>query len=174
MKLSFKQYGDKAFFETTDTDAGSCLFVKKADGNLNSKNEFQSLYKKGDLMVCKPGDPTPDQSGAFSVTFCEFIYGFYELLSGTYVALVKDSETYVDFKAGPREFYIKRIKSIQLLPLFQNGRPLSDSKQEEENKYLHLLNSAFSECSLFYSPTSKYDVTNSYQRNYLIKSIDAR
>ena len=60
MKLSFKQYGDKAFFENTDTDAGSCLFVKKVDGDSNTKNEFQSLYKKGNHLVCKQGDPTPD------------------------------------------------------------------------------------------------------------------
>ncbi len=173
LKLSFKQFSNKAFFENTET--GSCLFIKKGDGAFNnSNNEIKCLFKNkkdGDqLLSSKEGEPLPDLTGEFSITHGEVIYGFYELLSGTYVALVQDSETYVDLKVESREFYIKRVKSVKILPLFKNQRELGASKQEEENKYLHLLSNAFSESSLFFSPAAKYDITNTYQRSHLVKS----
>lgn len=49
-----------------------------------------------------------------------------------------------------------------LIPLFNNSRQLSSKKHSDEDMYLHLLGSAFSDHQLFFSST--FDLTQSQQR----------
>ena len=34
---------------------------------------------------------------------------------------------------------MRKVKKVVVVPLFRNGRPLSDSKQKDEDRYLQLL-----------------------------------
>jgi hypothetical protein len=136
-------YETQAVFESLDT--GSCLIA--------------SQIKEGcshDLKLCDRLQ-LPDLGGPSQVMPIEAIFGFYELLSGSYVALVVESEPFV----SASNIYMRRAKKFLVVPLFRNGRSLSESKQLDEDKYLQLFHMAFSEHNFFFS--DKYDVTLSQQ-----------
>ena len=40
--------------------------------------------------------------------------------------------------------HMRKVKKIVVVPLFRNGRPLSDSKQRDEDRYLQLLHMSVS------------------------------
>lgn len=137
-------FDTRAVFENLDT--GSCLVasqVKENGGRTFERVNRTQLYDLG----------TSSQPLPF-----EAIFGIYDLLSGSYVAVVVESESYVLIN----QINIRRAKKILVVPLFKNGRLLSDSKQKDEDRYLQLLHMGFSEHSFFFSPT--FDVTLSQQR----------
>ena len=99
-----------------------------------------------------------DLSSPSQVVPFEAIFGIYDLLSGQYVSLVVESEPYVTLA----NFSLRKVKKILILPLFRNGRVLSESKQRDENRYLELLHMAFSEHHFFFS--LQHHVTLTQQR----------
>jgi len=90
----------------------------------------------------------------------EAIFGIYDLLSGSYVAIVVESEPFVSISNS--HINMRKVKKILVVPLFRSGRLLSDSRQRDEDRYLQLLHLGFSEHVFFFSPT--FDVTLSQQR----------
>lgn len=151
-------YDTRAVFENSET--GNCLVVTQIkDGR--------------DLKSCDRSQ-LPDISGPCVSVPIEAIFGIYDLLSGSYVAVVVESEPFVATGA----INIRKVKKILILPLFRNGRLLSEQKQKDENIYLNLLHQAFASHSFFFSATC--DITLSQQRqamlsqNQLSKPIWAR
>eukprot|EP01039_Chlorochromonas_danica_P001549 gene1548-1687_t len=112
----------------------------------------------GKRQFIKGNPPTTDLTGSPQVIPFEAIFGFYDLLSGSYIALITESESFV----GLNFLNIRKVKKVVILPLFRNGRILSDTKQKDEDRYLELLNLAFSEHTFFFSFTS--DITLTQQR----------
>ena len=89
----------------------------------------------------------------------ETIYGIYDLLSSPYVALVTESEPFFTTSHG---INMRRVKKVKIVPLFQNTRQLSHTKQRDEDQYIQLLHRAFTLHSFFFSNT--FDVTLTQQR----------
>jgi hypothetical protein len=139
-----KIYETRAVFENLDSDQQPCLLVtQKENGKL-----FDKFHRK----------QHPDLGPSFQIVPFEMIFGFYELLSGSYVALVVESEPYVSHAVMD----MRRAKKIIVIPLFRNFRTLSEAKQRDEDRYLQLLNFALSSHSFYYSYTS--DITHTQQR----------
>ena len=59
-------------------------------------------------------------------------------------------------------FNIRKVKKILVIPLFRNGKLLSETKQRDEDRYLQLLHKAFSEHQFFFSTSN--DITLTQQR----------
>lgn len=140
-----KVFDSKAVFENLDT--GNCI-VASASKEAGFAKEIYLTSKEN----------SPDVSGPSKSVPFESIFGFYELLSGTYVALVVESSPYVDAKP----IVIRSVKKIVVVPLFRNMKLLSEPKQRDEEKYLSLLYLAFTDHTFFYSNT--YDVTLTQQK----------
>jgi len=139
-----RMYDKCAVFESLDT--GSCLVATRIKEG--GTRDLQVLDRS--LL--------PDYGGPSQVMPFEAIFGIYDLLSGSYVALVVESEPFVSVSA----MLMRRAKKVLIVPLFRNGKVLSESKQRDENRYLQLLHMAFSEHQFFFSFTS--DVTLTQQR----------
>ncbi len=137
-------YDTKAVFENLET--GNCLVVSqiKDTGARHVEKQISSQL--------------PDLGQTFQVLSLESIFGFYDLLSGSYVALVVESESFVAIE----NINIRKTKKILVVPLFRNGRILSESKQKEEERYLQLLHMSFCDHQFFFSATS--DITLSQQK----------
>jgi hypothetical protein len=138
-----KIYDTKAVLENLDT--GSCLLISQA------KDTGTRLYESFDRAH------PPDLGTTTQVLPFEALYGFYELLSGSYVALVVESEPYV----AVGSIDIRKSKKVLVVPLFRSTRMLSESKQNDEDRYLQLLHMGFTEHQFFFSFT--YDVTLTQQ-----------
>lgn len=137
-------YDTRAVFE--NLDSGSCLVV----------SQIKEGWTK-DLQVCDKSQ-LAESTGQCQSMPLEAIFGFYDFLSGSYVALVVESEKFVS--AGNID--IREAKKILVVPLFRNGRMLSNEKQNDENTYLQLLHSAISQHQFYFS--TSYDITHSQQR----------
>ncbi|CAM9311903.1 unnamed protein product, partial [Ectocarpus fasciculatus] len=87
----------------------------------------------------------------------EAIFGIYDLLGGSYAAVVTESEPYVA-AAG---IEIRRAKCISIVPLFQSNS-LSQSRKQDEEAYLDLLRTTLLEHKFFYSST--FEITHTQQR----------
>ena len=139
-----RMYDVRAVFENLDT--GNCIVATQLkDG---AARDLQML-KRSEL---------PDLGGPSQVLPLEAIFGIYDLLSGSYVALVVESEPFVTATG----MNIRKVKKILVLPLFRNGRLLSEVKQRDEDRYLLLLHRGFSEHQFFFSTTN--DITLTQQR----------
>ena len=137
-------YDLRAVFENLET--GNCVVATQ--------------LKEGagrDLQVVNRSE-LPDLGGPSQVLPLEAIFGIYDLLSGSYVALVVKSEPFIN-AAG---FNIRKVKKILVIPLFRNGKLLSETKQRDEDRYLQLLHKAFTEHQFFFSATN--DITLTQQR----------
>lgn len=146
-------YETRAVFENLET--GNCLLATQVkEGGSRAR----------DLQVCDKSQ-LPDLGGPSQVMPFEAIYGFYDLLSGSYIALVIESESYVSLS----NFNLRKAKKILVVPLFRAGFLLSETKQRDEDRYLQLLHLAFSEHSFFFSTNS--DVTLTQQK---LSQLDAR
>jgi len=99
-----------------------------------------------------------DLGSPYQTISLEAIFGIYDFLSGSYVALVVESEPFV----SSQEIDIRKVKRILVVPLFRHGRLLSDRKQRDEDRYLELLHSAFSYHQFFFSWSC--DITHTQQR----------
>jgi len=140
-----KVYDTKAIFENYDT--GNCLIV--------------TIGKDGEGRELDVTDHTniPDLiSPCRQLYTFEAIFGFYDLLSGSYVALVSESEPYVSVGQAS----IRKAKKFLLIPLFRQERTLSEEKMNDEDKYLELLWMGFKEHNFFFS--YNYDLTLSQQQ----------
>jgi hypothetical protein len=140
-----RMYDNRAVFENLDT--GSCLVA--------------SQLKEGvlkDFQTCERSQ-LPDLGRPMQILPFEAIFGIYDFLSGPFVALVVESEPFI---SEPRTINFRRVKKILVVPLFRNVRLLSSRKQSDEDRYLQLLHTAFSQHQFFYSFT--YDVTHTQQR----------
>ena len=137
-------YDVRAVFENLET--GNCIVATQ--------------LKEGagrDLQMVNRSE-LPDLGGPSQVLPLEAIFGIYDLLSGSYVALVVESEPFVSITG----FNIRKVKKILVIPLFRNGKLLSETKQRDEDRYLQLLHKAFSEHQFFFSTSN--DITLTQQR----------
>lgn len=96
-------------------------------------------------------------SNLFQTISFDAIYGFYELLSTTYIALVIESESFITLN----NIIIRKALKIIIIPLFHHSKVLQEPKVIDENKYLELLYLGFKEHAFYYSIS--YDVTLSQQ-----------
>lgn len=139
-----KVYDTKAVFCNDDT--GDCLLVTLG---LEGNREILVTDKHHSLDLITP---------------CRFIYhfeaifGFYDLLSGSYVALVTESEPYVNVGTA----CIRKAKKFLVVPLFRQERFLSTEKLQDEDKYLQLIHLGFKEHNFFFS--YNYDITLTQQQ----------
>ena len=99
----------------------------------------------------------PDLGVKLKQIAIEAIFGIYDLLGGSYAAVVTESEPYVS-TAG---IEIRRAKVISIVPLF-SGNCLSHARKQEEEVYLGLLQDTFHEHNFFYSLT--FEITHTQQR----------
>jgi phosphatidylinositol 4-phosphatase len=142
-------YDSHAVFENLDDKDNSYLVISQDNGT-----------RKIEKLTTREGFR---EMGANPQTIpFEAIFGFYDLLSGSYVALVVESEPYVSYKYLSQDINIRKAKKFMILPLFRQARPLSEVKQTDEDRYLKLLNLGFEEHSFFFSYT--YDITHTQQR----------
>jgi hypothetical protein len=137
-------FDTKAVFDNLET--GNCLLVSQVK---------ESGIRHFEKLNCSQ---LPDLGVTSQVLHLESIFGFYDLLSGSYVALVVESESFVSIGS----ISIRKTKKILVVPLFRHGRVLSESKQKEEDRYLQLLHMSFSEHQFFFSNSN--DITLSQQR----------
>lgn len=135
-------FDTKAVFENLDT--GNCLLV------IQTKDSGNRHYEKFNRA-----HSPPDLGSTSQVLPFDAIFGFYDLLGGSYVALVVESESYVDMK----QINIRKAKKILVVPLFRNGRLLSDTKQSDEDRYLQLLHLSFADHNFFFSFTTDVTLT---------------
>ena len=142
-KKLLKLYETRAVFENVDT--GNCLVATQLKDGIR------------DITTCETSQ-LPDVEPPLQVVSIEAIYGLYDLLSGPYVAVVIESEPFVSKE--PK--WIRKVKKIIILPLFSNTRQLSSQKQNDEDRYLYLLDKAFSEHTFFFSPS--HDLTQTQQK----------
>lgn len=138
-----KIYDTHAVFENLEAKDGSFLLVGQSRDS--GSREFSKRTK--DL-------PSDIGSNPQILPF-EAIFGFYDLLSGSYVALVVESEPYINHQA----ITIRKAKKFLIVPLFRQARPLSESKQADEDRYLKLLNLGFDDHSFYFSHTSEITLT---------------
>lgn len=141
-------YDTRAIFENLDN--GNCLVV----------TQVKDGWSK-DFQVCDRSQ-LADVSGQCQTIYLESIFGFYDLLSGTFVSLIVESEQFVETS----NISIKKALKIIVVPLFRSGRILSSTKQVDEDKYLELLHLSFSQHSFFFSTT--FDITHTQQRQALL------
>lgn len=146
-------YDTQAVFENLDGPVSSSLLVTQSKDN--GMREFQIVKSKEQLT---------DLGSTAQILPFEAIFGFYDLLSGSYVALVVESEPFFQLNF----MNMRKAKKVLTVPLFRHGRPLSESKQADEDRYLKLLNLGFSEHSFFFSYNS--DITVTQQRLAKISS----
>jgi hypothetical protein len=138
-----KIYDSHAVFENLETPSSFLLINQSKDSGIR---EFSKKTK----------DQIPSDLGSNpQVLPFEAIFGFYDLLSGSYVALLIESEPYINNSAVS----IRKAKKVLIVPLFRQARPLSDSKQADEDRYLKLLNLGFDEHSFYFSYTSEITLT---------------
>ena len=142
-KKLLKLYETRAVFESTDS--GNCLVATQLKDGIR------------DITTCDTSQ-LPDVEPPLQVIPIEAIYGLYDLLSGPYVAVVLESEPFISKE--PK--WIRKVKKIIMLPLFANTRQLSSRKQNDEDRYLYLLDKAFSEHTFFFS--SSHDLTQTQQK----------
>jgi len=142
-------YDTRAIFE--NTESGNCLVATQVkDGR--------------DLKVCDRSQLADITGPCVNMPF-EAIFGIYDLLSGSFVAIVIESEPHVAIKSAV-DISIRKVKKVLILPLFRNGRLLSEQKQKDENRYLNLLHMSFSNHQFFFSST--YDMTLSQQKSAML------
>jgi phosphatidylinositol 4-phosphatase len=147
-------YDVRAVLENLET--GNCLVVSK-----HREGAF------ADFQVMNRSD-LPDLGGTAQAIPLEAVFGIYDLLSGPYAAIVVESEPFVSLQF----MTIRKVKKILVVPLFRNGKPLSESKQRDEERYLMLLHKAFSEHQFFFSPA--HDITHTQQRITKLSADNSR
>lgn len=145
-------YETRTVFENLDSSTAPVLLVSQTKDTGN--REFEKFSK----------DQLPELGNSLQVIPFETIYGFYDLLSGSYVALVVDSEPHINLPFQN----MRKAKKIIVIPLFRNGRLLSDVKQKDEDRYLQLLHQGFSEHHFYFSFT--HDITLTQQRQAKLTS----
>lgn len=99
----------------------------------------------------------PDLGVKIKQITIEAIFGIYDLLGGSYTAVVTESEPYVA-TAG---IEIRRAKNISIVPLFQSNS-LSQTRKQDEEAYLGLLQETLLQHKFFYSAT--FEMTHTQQR----------
>ncbi len=149
-----KIYETKAVFNNLDN--GSCLLISQIKDS--GARHFEKLNNS----------QLPDLGSTSQVLPFEAVFGFYDLLSGSYVALIIESESYVSIG----NINIRKSKKILVIPLFRNGRILSESKQRDEDRYLQLLHLSFSEHQFFFSVVSDVTLTQQKQAKLLPKQLN--
>jgi hypothetical protein len=132
-----------AIFENFET--GQCLVLTQI------RNGY---VREMDLL---DRSQVPDLGVKLKQITIEAIFGIYDLLAGSYVAVVTDSEPYVA-AAG---IEIRRAKVISIVPLFQDNS-LSQARKQDEEGYLDLLRNTFLQHKFFYSST--FEITHTQQR----------
>eukprot|EP01040_Poterioochromonas_malhamensis_P018772 gene18772-21997_t len=138
-----KIYDSHAVFENLESNGSFLLVTQSKDSGMR---EFSKKSK----------EQIPSDMGANpQILPFETIFGFYDLLSGSYVALVIESEPYINNSA----INIRKAKKVLIVPLFRQARPLSDVKQADEDRYLKLLNLGFDEHNFYFSYTSEITLT---------------
>lgn len=159
-------FGTKAIFE--DQETGNCLLVHQGkdlnNGGTQAKT-FEKFHK--DSPIATSQKISDDNAQVLPM---EAIFGIYDMLSGAYAALVVESEPFVSVGNNSAEVTMRKAKKILVVPLFRNGRLLSDHKQRDEDRYLQLLHKAFSEHQFFFSSTCDITLTQQQIAKGLISS----
>lgn len=140
-----KIYDSRAIFENYEN--GNCLVITQIKDGWPTKDI--QVIDRNQLAEC---------NGQYLTLTIEAIYGFYDLLSCSYVAVVTESENFLSIN----NIDIRKALKILVIPLFRNTRFLSESKQKDEDKYLELLQTSFTQHQFFYSLTT--DLTSTQQR----------
>jgi phosphatidylinositol 4-phosphatase len=140
-----KTYDSRAIFENLET--GNCLVITQIKDGWPSK----------DIQVIDRNQ-LAESTGQYLTLSIEAIFGFYDLLSGPYVAVVIESENFISTNG----IDIRKALKIVIIPLFRQTRFLSESKQRDEDNYLQLLQSSFAKHQFFFSWNS--DLTSTQQR----------
>eukprot|EP01038_Epipyxis_sp_PR26KG_P004164 gene4164-5928_t len=155
-------FDTKAVFENQEN--GNCLLVSQVK---ESGTRFYEKYHRNQL---------PDLGNTSQVIPYEHIFGFYDLLSGSYVALVVESESFVSIGVAVNSsnggYNVRKAKKVIIIPLFRNGRLLSDNKQVDEDNYLLLLHKSFSEHTFFFSIYN--DITLTQQKQAKVQLNNAK
>ncbi len=147
-KKTLKLYEKHAVFQSS---SGKALVASQ----LKENNHDLKVYDEQKL---------PEYGPELQRMSIDAIFGFYSLLSGSYAALITDSEPFVSIQSDM--INIRRVKNILMIPLFKNNRILSESKQRDEDEYLHLLQMAFSKHNFFFS--TSFDVTLTQQKQAIL------
>jgi len=138
-----RMYEDCAVFESLDT--GRCLRITRSDRGGRS---YETLDR----------DELPRETSQPTVIPLDAIFGVYELLSGSYLALVVQSVPVIQTK----DIEYRKVSKMVVIPLFKQGKTLNEARQRDEDKYLELLHQAFTTHQFYFSFT--HDVTHSFQR----------
>lgn len=145
-----RMYDTKCVFENTETS--NCLVISQVG--------IQGGVAVRDYKVCTPSEIPEDTSGTPpQVIPLDAIFGIYDLLSGSYLALIVESAPVISTKY----IDLRKATKIAVIPLFKQGRPLSDEAQRDEDRYLELLHEGFSSHQFYFS--FHHDVTHSFQRH---------
>ena len=167
---------------------GKSAMPERRGGEEKSLNDF-GVCSSGPLpssVVARVEDRKAALGGAVNRTAAKSVplhavFGIYELLSGPYIALIRDSEIAFNAPIAARSLgkgrapdglaehgddeevvEFRRATMLAIIPLFKQGRALSEAKQRDEDRYLDLLYTAFSSHVFYFS--YRHDVTNSFQR----------
>lgn len=139
-------YDNKAIFKCIDNSCTPIIVYQGKDG----KREI----RRYDQTSSSPEFVTPYRQ----LYSFEAIFGFYDLPSGSHVALMTDSVVAVTAGAAS----IRRGTKFIVVPLFSHSRHLTDEKRKDEEKYLQLLWFGFSEHKFLYS--ENYELTLTQQQ----------
>jgi hypothetical protein len=154
--LVLKSYDTRAVFENIET--GSCLMAIQLSSSASTSGAAREFKVMERIQL-------PDLGIPAQVTPIEAIFGIYDLLSGSYAAVVTESESYV----STPQMNVRKVKKILLIQLFQNARTLSGTKQSDERKYIELLHRGFAEHNFFFSFVS--DITLTQQTLHKAKTV---
>lgn len=144
-----RKYETSAVFENLET--GNCLLATQVLQKNSCSREFR---------VCER-ENLPDLGSCSDIIPLEALFGIYDLLSGPYAAILIESDLTIG-DIPNCNFNMRRAKKIIVVPLFRSGFVLSETKQNDEDRYLQLLHIAFAQHTFYYSPS--YDITFTQQR----------
>ena len=155
-KRILRRYDNIAVFEPTSKNASNFLFAERDEDARNSNNDLPCTIS----IVTQSQIPQNIITNSYyeSVQF-EAIFGFYHWNSGTYIALISDSETWVDEKISNQKYSIRKATKIHVIPLFLKQKSLSGQKKDDEMRYLQLLDQGFKENAFFFSHESDITLT---------------
>jgi len=123
-----------------------------------------SAPRKFSAKVVDKASVLPDAGGSSgNSVVVDAVFGFYQLLSGPFIAVVLDSEVVIN---GIPDINFRRVTKVAILPVFSKSLKLTNAQKKDEDRYLHLLHAAISQHQFYFSYNT--DVTHTLQRAVLM------